>query len=372
MTHVCLKVIGATENDNSPSALWGLAHWQGGDDWESLHQHCKDIFAAVKTLQRHGYIDIDFPSARRGTNTQRIRLDMFLCSDAAFLDAEEGGGGFCVEESCVICKCPKGEFGDSEHKVNWPEKTAKYLANSSHMPHNGVHKFNCPHDGCNFKSSGKRQWEKERARLTKLTASQVTAFKRNHQGQYPLRYKLFPLPIDKTIPDTMHFLMGVIGHQWKHGVGFYIDSNDLAIKVNEQLKKKCGVIANYTKVSQGKHIDVAKMPKLPGAQSLKVIEYHDLFLEMVCHWGGRNRHGESAVANKKTKCIQANDALIELWNELMEPMEIEDGQKTASYEERLDKANLIEAAVEDWRDAYTNAYGKDAVGSAHQTKVVYF
>lgn len=358
MCHITLKVIGATDNDNSPASLWGLSHWQGKDDWGSLNRYCQHIFDAIRLLEQTGYVVVDFGSGGK-KREMKVKIDQFLCADGAFLDAEEGGSGFCVEESCVKCRCNKTDFGDSEHKSDWPKKTATYLAHSSHMPLNGNFKIKCPHRKCNFSCTNKSQWETERTRLAALSKSGVTTFKSEHSGQRPLLFKLFPLPIDKTIPDTMHYLMGVIGHQWKHGVALYIDDKDMATEVNEKLHQKCGVVVTLSSVSKTPSIDAARLPSLPGKQSLKVVEYFDLFLEIVCHWGGRNSGGTCVVRKNKQKAIAANDALLALWNEMMEPMECENG-KIPTTEERNYKADLIGEMVRDWRDAYTHAYGKKA------------
>ena len=352
MTHFCLKGVGAQTQDNSPYALWGLCHWQGGDDWDSLKEFCASAFDAIRLLQQNGStVAVNFPEGELV-----VKLDLLLTSDAAFLDAEAGHTGFAVEESCVACKCPKAEFGDATHKI-WDLKTEEYLNHSSHMPVDDNYNFDCPHSQCDFKCRSKTQWCAEQVRLKALTKSGVKSYKQQHKYQYPLRHKLICLPVTSTIPDTMHFLMNTIVHHWTHAIAFYIDSDELATHINELLHRKCGVVIDMHKVSEGHIMDAARLPTLPGPASLKVAEYFDLFLDAVFHWEGRNRDNR-ALLSQKANASASMDALLVLWNELLEPMEADkNGDSTEA--ERNDKADLIQQLVEDWRDAYRHAFGAD-------------
>ena len=117
MTHFCLRLIGATENDNSPNSMWGLVHWQGNDDWKSISTHCRLLLDAIKLLQQNGStIEVTFETDS-GSKKVVVKLDLLLCADGALLDSDIGGSGFCCEECCVICTCPKKEFGDLDHKI---------------------------------------------------------------------------------------------------------------------------------------------------------------------------------------------------------------------------------------------------------------
>ena len=117
MTHFCLRLIGATENDNSPNSMWGLVHWQGNDDWKSISTHCRLLLDTIKLLQQDGStIEVTFETDS-GSKKVVVKLDLLLCADGALLDSDIGGSGFCCEECCVICTCPKKEFGDLDHKI---------------------------------------------------------------------------------------------------------------------------------------------------------------------------------------------------------------------------------------------------------------
>jgi hypothetical protein len=165
MTHITLRLIGSTENDNSPDALWGLAHWQGGDDWNAMSEFCQEIRAAIKEIRSRGHIEVKFENGKK----IKVKLHLLLCADAAFLDSDIGGSGFTTPESCVLCRAPKTEYGDREHRIS-PLKTEEYINNSAHMPCNNNYKFTCPHK-CGFKCSGLGDWEKEKDRLCKLSKS---------------------------------------------------------------------------------------------------------------------------------------------------------------------------------------------------------
>jgi hypothetical protein len=119
----------------------------------------------------------------------------------------------------------------------------------------------------------------------------------------------------------MHFFINAVGHHWKHAVAKYINSDDLAKSINNLPRTKCGVVIDLHKVSKGHHIDAAKLPTLPGKQSVKVAEYFDLFLGAVFHFEGRNTESVDMVNQRKAASASIN-SLVALWNELFEPMQV--------------------------------------------------
>jgi hypothetical protein len=359
MTHITLRCIGSTENDNSPDALWGLAHWQGGDDWAAMDAYCKDIQAAIEELKKEGCeIEVNFGKGKK----MKVKLHLLMCADAAFLDSVNGGSGFTTVESCVICRCPKDKYGDSTHRI-YPLKTEEYVNHSAHMPcrkANGKfnYKFNCPHGACGFKCNGLAEYTEEKKRMEGLSVTGVANFKSKHLGKMPLQHVLFRTDVQDRIPGTMHFTMNVVGHNWRHAIAFYIDSDELAIHVNDLLHTKCGVMIDLEKVSKGAHMDCAKLPKLPGPQAIKVAEYWDLFLDAAYFWKGRNTANQPII-NKHKLASESMDALVAVWNEFLEPMDTDD-RGLASQEVAEEKADIIEDLIHDWRDSYMAAYTNTA------------
>ena len=243
-------------------------------------------------------------------------------------------------------------------KKPWEGKTQQYLAWSAHMPATRTmfSPFSCPH--CKFKADTAEEARAEAARLRDLTPSQLTAFKQAHKGHYPLRYKLIPLPHTSTLIDPLHFLLNTIMHHWTHGIARWIDSDDLAKYINNLLKTKCGVVIDLQKVSNGLHIDAARMPQLPGAQAMKVAEHFDLFLAAVIHWEGRNTKKGCVGLRQFKLAATSMDALRELWNEMAAPMLESAPGKPPTTAERDNKAQTIGLLAKVWRKAYRKAFLK--------------
>jgi hypothetical protein len=359
MCHLCLKAMGATEDDNSPSSLWGLVHWQGGDDWDSLHTHCESVFKAMALMVQNGCkIDVKFDCGK----TLKVKLDFLVTGDGAFLDALIGGGGFAGakdRKNCPICTCNASDYGDLNHE-EWGLKTESYVNHGAHVPVQvgaGRFKFKCPH--CSFKCNSQKQSTAERERLSKLSKTQVSAYVRNHHGKQPLRHSLlFMLKDGSVLPDSMHFIMNAVGHHWSHAIAPYVDSTPLAEWLCGFLHHKCGVVINLDKVTTSNHIDAAKLPTLPGGPALKVARYFDLFVQATHHWDGRNMQSE-ATKQKVRNASAAMSALIALWNEMKEVMEVNE-RGLPSTQERLDKADMIEELTYAWREAYCTAFTEDA------------
>jgi hypothetical protein len=358
MCHICLKVMGSCEFDNSPSALWGLAHWQGGDDWGSLSTHCSKILDSLRLLVQNGSkIKVTFGSNK----TLDVNLDFLLTGDGAFLDACNGGSGYSggkTRKNCPICCCPASEYGDMDHKL-WPAKTESYVNSGAHLPVKGKFRFSCPHEGCSFKCTTKKQQEKEAKRLGKLSKSALADFKRVHCGKQAAQHMLFVMPKPHSVlGDTMHWLMNAVGHHWTHAIAPYIASTPQAVYLCGVLHKKCGVVINLEKVNTSNHIDAARLPTLPGPAACLVARHFDLFLHATHYWDGANINS-SATHTRVKNASKAMDGLVAIWNEMKTEMEV-NKRGMPSLEERLDKADMIEELTYAWRELYTKAFTGNA------------
>ena len=129
-THITARVMGVFRDANSPFALWGMAHYLGGDDWEPLQEQCQGIFDAMRSLQQNGNkITITFPAtATAAAEDVEVTVRQLLCADGAMLDAEEGGSGFTGDHSCVICQVAKSDL------LNEKKKNAKYTTAIPQQP----------------------------------------------------------------------------------------------------------------------------------------------------------------------------------------------------------------------------------------------
>ena len=85
MTHFCLRIIGATANDNSPDSLWGLVHYEGSDDWDSMKEQCVGIVGCMESIvAAGGKLDVLFDG-----ESVTCDLDLIFCADGALLDGEQ-------------------------------------------------------------------------------------------------------------------------------------------------------------------------------------------------------------------------------------------------------------------------------------------
>ena len=257
LTHMCCRTIGTNYDDNSPWVLWGLRHWEGSDDWESIEAQCEGIFAGMRKLALDNKKVLLF-----GNENVTVEIDQLWSGDGAFLDAEEGGSGFGAEENCFICCCPRSMLVEDK---TYHLKTRKYLNNGSHLPEVWPCEeatfvpFTCPH--CSKKITSLSQVQ--RLFREHNTGTFLSDFKKSHKGKQYLHYKLAPIDTDSTLVDIMHMLMRCVAHNWSHGVAKYIDGDDgnaIADEVNRLLHEKCKVCIDVKKVSSGLQQDAAREP----------------------------------------------------------------------------------------------------------------
>ena len=83
-----------------------------------------------------------------------------------------------------------------------------------------------------------------------------------------------------TILDTMHTIMALVRHNWKHGIAVHIKTDAVALAVTEKLRADCNVYIDIEKISDNVQ-SAAQNVALPGEQSLKVAQVRR-WRECVC------------------------------------------------------------------------------------------
>jgi hypothetical protein len=358
LTHMCSKAIGTNQDDNSPWAMWGLFHWEGGDDWEEMEAACGGIWDGMEAILDAGKaVTVTF-----GDERIEVPVDQLLTGDGAMLDAEQGGSGFAGPCPCVFCRVKKKDLAK---ETKSPPNTRKHLNNSSHLPRiypcteDTFEPFTCEWCGEEFATleSVQAQFELD------LSKKQLSSHSSFHGGQRFLQHKLSPIEVDSTLIDSMHMFMGLIRHQWNWGVAEYIKDDSIAADVNVLLETKCQVKLDVRAVSDNIQ-KAAQGPRLPGAASKAVAENFPLFLKAVLyprdnegnhqHLDDKGREEHYTLANTAMK------QMINLHTAMNTEMEQTDPDLPPSIQKRKYKAKRLGILSKAYRTAYKNAYDVDA------------
>ena len=359
---MCGRVVGADADVNSPNALWGLVHWEGKDDWESVQKQCQSVFdAQALIIHNNNKTLVPFSD---GT-TMVVEVNQVNCADGAALAGCFGGSKsfFSGKFPCLWCKCPSDKLYDTD--TTFDPKDRKYYNNSSHCPTtwpcnaNTFQPFNCPHCPSKFPTLEHVLQDHEDA--PPEGSAEATTFNSVHGQNVRMHYILSPLEIEQSVACALHVPLALCRHSWTHGIAQFIggDHGDaIALKVNFILKHQCGVVLNAKKVADGLVQDAARMPRLPGAPAREVCVHWDLILDIVMFPTAKAREDKDLKERFKTSAA-CNDALIALWNCLSQRMPRAEG-KPPTLETRQRKAKLLGNKGKIFIISFCKAYGKSA------------
>lgn len=355
---MCGKVLDTKKDVNSPYALWGLCHWEGKDDWESVRTECRSVFEDQQAIiDNNNKLLIPFDDNTCGV----CEVQQVLCADGAALNSATGGDGFHGVMPCLFCTKHKNNL--AEETVS-PKKTRKWFNNSCHCPRiwplrnpGDFEAFTCVHCKKKFPTI-KSVLDDHENSAPKGTAA-YKKYLQSHATQVHTRYVLSP--VDTILPCVLHVPLALVRHCWGHGIAEYIETDEVAEKINFLLETQCSVVLDVAKIAKGLKQDAARLPRLPGAPARRVVELFDCFLSAVLFCDDYDEDTEAhEVKQAHFKAASfCNDALLELWNCLSQRMQREVGMPP-TMETRRRKARLLGAKAEVYRLRYAAAYGKSA------------
>ena len=377
MTHFTSSLIGTFKDDNSPHSLMALVHYQGGDDWENMVEQCRNIHSEQREVEREGGVTVNFDD---GQPPLFVKIRQLWGGDGAIVDAEEGGGGFAVDESCFTCRCPKKHLGDDN--MTHDRKDIEYLNNSSHLPivwplddPADFVGFSCPHCNKHFPTleSVEEEDEIDLIEDAKSRKSKQGAFKKQHAGQMQKHYKLVPFSSTWTLMCLLHFFMNSVGHIWKHGVTRHFTGTDAAytdrkcLALTTMLKTNCKVTFEVKKITKTLLIDNAKLPQIGGAAAKKVAEFFPLFLETAIFFEGKDK-GDEVKIKQYNEAKNVMDALIDLWNTCNAEMEEESPGMPPKVSVRDAKATELDLLTSMYRNEWAIAFGQTQKPYTHMSQ----